>query len=105
MKNTYSPITVKIFGGVGPEGEEIKRARVDLCGSSDGCSATLYVYDSETKWLRPRDHLADCKVTENDKTLSLVGRSSELMDQVELAPSEAEARWELQLATEGCARC
>lgn len=84
-----------MFGGLSPEGEEYKRARITLNG--DPGDAVLYMFhtEPEPQW-KPVDRITQTKITETNRGMTITGTSDELIHVVGVEPSNAQVRWEVK---------
>lgn len=105
--------TVREYGGLAEEGEPLKPARVTTLGSTSGMvQAKLYIFGTDEgdeedvvpRW-REHDTLIGATITTNDRdgSVTVEGKSTRLVNELMLKPSDADVRWEIKPA--GCVSC
>lgn len=100
---------VREYGGIEAEGTVISPARLQTLGSTPGMStAKLYRWtptgDGMAGQWEEWDHLELATTTNNDDgSVTVVGRSEKLGNEVGLVGQDAEVRWEVK--PRGCAGC
>lgn len=103
MESAIGPVQVTLFGGVEPEGEVIKRAKLTFLGTSPHAFVKLYQYDEADNRFREFDHLAECVIDETETHLSIKGCSRTMAEELGLPEAESMVRWEVDL--QGCVGC
>lgn len=108
MNSSYGPCEVRLFGSLYPEGETISKAKIDFLGESPNATARVYQWiPSDGPFpgrFRVFDTVAAATITNvTDQMFRVVGISQEMVDEVGLAPSDAEVTWEVTVF--GCESC
>lgn len=103
MDTTLSPVTVAIYGGQPPDGDEISMAMVTSLGESPHATVKLFQYDFSRKQLVEFDCLTECTVDETGNRIVVEGTSQWATEVNELPVSEANVRWVIDI--KGCQSC
>ena len=103
----YDNCTVRIFGGVGPEGEKVSQCHIAFLGSSPNATVALSQRDVGKRRYRLYDRLTSSTVTEADTNdgiqISCVGVSQMMVEEVGMSQGDAGVRWEI--TPHGCVSC
>lgn len=100
MRPVIGPVSVSIFHGLEPEGEEYRRCRLTFLGDSP-TTAQLWQFVGG-RWLLV-DTLTTASVVETDAGMVITGASRTLISEVGLDPANAQARWNVEAT--GCQNC
>ena len=100
LKSQIAPVNVKVFAGLGPDGDEYPKCRITTLGSNPVTAKLWQRWDG--RW-HEVDTLSNASYTESGSTMTFLGTSRSLVTEVGLAPSNAQARWEVEFI--GCTSC
>jgi hypothetical protein len=108
MNSSYGPCEVHLFGSVYPEGEVIKKAKIDFLGESPNATARVYQWVDGSKMMPGRfrvfDTLGASTITSlSEDVFRVTGISQQMVEEVGLAEANAEVTWEVTV--QGCESC
>lgn len=109
MRSSYGPVDVELFGGLEPDGELVRKAKIDVLGEPPNATVRMYQWASNpTKGLPGRfrhfDTLTEAEVIdEHDGGFTVRGISDSGVTENGLPPADAVVTW--KVTVRGCEDC